>query len=123
MKPVLANLRQGKLVHCWLGLDMDPERKRDETNGSVTTRRWVVVTTVYPNSPASAAGLQTGDKLISVNGRLVTRLNAIRAALLRGQPGDTLEMRIERKGAPLNVNVRLAARPDQPAPASSTGKR
>lgn len=124
MKPVLAGLRQGKLVHCWLGLDMDTERKRDETNGSVTTRRSVVVTTVYPNSPASAAGLQTGDKLISVNGRQVTRLNAIRAALLRGQPGDTLEMRIERKGAPLSMNVRLAARPDQPAsaPVPATGK-
>jgi len=113
MRPVLAGLRQGKLVHCWLGLDMDPVRKREDANGTVTTTWSVIVTTVYPNSPASAAGLQTGDKLLTVNGRQVVRLNSIRAALLRAQPGEPMEIRLERKGAPQTVTVKLAARPDK----------
>lgn len=121
MKPVLAGLRQGKLVHCWLGLDMKEERKREEANGAVTMRRLVLVSTVYPNSPASAAGLQLSDRLVSVNGRPVVRLNSIRAALLRAQPGDPMEFRIERKGASQTVTVHLAARPDMPATAP-TGK-
>ena len=122
MKPVLAGLRQGKLVHCWMGLDMKEERKREELNGGYTMKRWVFVSTVYPNSPASTAGLQLGDRIVSVNGRPVARLNSIRAALLRGQPGEAMEVRVDRKGAPQTVTVRLAARPDLAAISPVPGK-
>ncbi len=115
MKPVIAGLRQGRLVHCWLGVDMKEERKREESDGIVRWKRTVQVSTVYPNSPASAAGIQTGDIMNSVNGRTVARMTLIRAALLRAQPGDAMDLRLERKGSALNVSARLAERPDQPA--------
>ncbi len=122
MKPVLAALRQGRLVHCWLGLDMKEERKREEANGAFTMKRWVMVSTVYPNSPASAAGLQTGDRLVTVNGRPVARLNTIRAALLRAQPGDAMDVHIDRKGVVQALTVHLVARPEMPASAPPIGK-
>jgi len=122
MKPILASLRTGKLVHCWLGVDMKEEWQRVETDGAVTMKRSVHVSMVYPNSPASAAGLQTGDLLISVNGRRISRLINIRAALLRAQPGDTMEVRLDRKGSMQTVNARMAAKPEQTAAPPPPGK-
>ena len=120
MKPVLAGLRQGKLIHCWLGVDMKEKREKEESDGIVTWKRSVFVSTVYPNSPASAAGFQTGDILSSVNGRSIGRVANVRAALLRAQPGDAMEVRVERKGVRQTVNARLVARPDAaPAPGGS----
>jgi S1-C subfamily serine protease len=117
MKPVLAALRQGKMVHCWLGVDMGEERKTEEVDGTVTSRRTVFVTKVYPGSPAAAAGLMPGDVLATVNGRPVTRLFVMRAALLRAQPGEGMELRIDRKGAISTITARLAAHPEtQPDP-------
>ena len=116
MKPVLSGLRQGKLVHCWLGLDMKEERKRVESDGVVTWKRSVYVSTVYPNSPASAAGFQVGDTFTSVNSRPINRLINIRAALLRAQPGDSMEFKLERKGAMQTVTAHLAVRPEAPTP-------
>ena len=112
MAPVLVGLRQGKLVHCWLGVDMKSDRIREEHNGAVTTKRLVLVSVVYPNSPASAAGLQVGDVLMAVNGRPVSRLDMVRAALLRAQPGDVMEIRVERKSLVQTVTARLAVRPE-----------
>jgi S1-C subfamily serine protease len=122
MKPVLAGIRQNKFVHCWLGVDMKEERKPVERDGAVTWRRTVTVSTVYPNSPASAAGFQVGDALTTVNSRPVTRLNVIRAALLRAQPGDGMEVHLERKDGPHTITARLAARPPESSTSPSPGK-
>ena len=122
MKPILAGLRQGKLQHCWLGVDMKEERKPIDKDGAVTWKRTVHVSMVYPNSPASAAGFQVGDVLMTVNGRTVNRINIIRATLLRARPGDPLEVRIERKESPQTINARLAARPEPAATAAGSGK-
>jgi S1-C subfamily serine protease len=122
MKPVLAGIRQNKFVHCWLGVDMKEERKPVERDGVVTLRRTVLVSTVYPNSPASAAGFQVGDALTTVNSRPVTRLNVIRAALLRAQPGDGMQVQIERKDGQHTVTAHLAARPPEASAPPASGK-
>jgi S1-C subfamily serine protease len=119
IKPVLAGLRQGKFQHCWLGVDMKEERKPIEKDGAVTWRRSVYVSTVYPGSPASAAGLQVGDVLTSVNGRSVNRINIVRATLLRARPGDAMEVRVERKTGAQTISARLAAKPEAAAPVVS----
>src|SRR5262245_50443546 len=60
-----------------------------------------------PVSPASKAGLQTGDKIVSVSGKPVANWDELLLALRGTSPGPTTLV-IERAGARQTVNVDLA---------------
>ncbi len=55
---------------------------QDLPSGAHVTDRQTLVTEVLPSSPASEAGVKTGDALIAVNGKVVTSADAIRAAII-----------------------------------------
>jgi regulator of sigma E protease len=67
-----------------------------------------VVTAVQENSAASRAGLQPGDRILSVDGRSVSRFEEVQG-LIRLRPGQTLAVEIDREGQ----RVALTATPDR----------
>lgn len=67
----------------------------------------VLVNGVLPDSPALAAGLMKDDVLVSIGGREVASPADLRAALSAHAPGDTIAMRVERGGRPLEKPVVL----------------
>lgn len=62
-----------------------------------TEDRIVTVLTVYPETPAERAGLQTGDKIMAVNGLDVTtsRLEEV-TAMTKGKPGTKVTLTVSR---------------------------
>lgn len=67
---------------------------------------------VIPGAPAAAAGIRAGDRLVEINGRALDTANPFYDAVVRGQPGDEVELRVERPGeAAFRVRVRLAPLP------------
>ncbi len=68
-----------------------------------------IVGQLAPDGPAVKAGLQTGDRILSVNGRTVERFEeVVQAAALR--PGETLEIVIDRAGAERTLAVVASVR-------------
>jgi regulator of sigma E protease len=61
---------------------------------------------VFPNSAAAAAGLQTGDRILSINGQPIRRFEDIAATVQMGL-GAPLTLAVERAGA----TVQIAAQP------------
>jgi regulator of sigma E protease len=59
---------------------------------------------VIAGSPAAAAGIQPGDRFISVNGHRIQRFNEIEDAIHR-HPGDTLVIVLQRAEARQTVTV------------------
>ena len=68
---------------------------------------------VIPGAPAAAAGIRAGDRLVEINGRALDTANPFYDTVVRGQPGDEVELTVERPGeaAAFRVRVRLAPRP------------
>jgi len=67
---------------------------------------------VLPESPASKAGLQNGDVIISVDGVLIDDRNTLSSLIGRHQVGDAVELVIERNDEQQTVQVELEAVPD-----------
>lgn len=58
-----------------------------------------LVTSVVANGPASKAGIQVGDQILSVNGKTVDASNDLAAMIQALKPGDTVTLSIQKKGA------------------------
>ena len=87
-------LRPGKLGVTFKGAALDAEP---------------VVDSVRPQSPADAAGLRSGDRLIAVAGRPVGRPDAVKLALGPLYAGDEAALVVERDGERVELTATLAA--------------
>ena len=57
------------------------------------------ILTLYKDQPADAAGLKTGDRILSVDGRQTEGYNREQLEeIMRGFPGTTMELTVERPG-------------------------
>lgn len=69
---------------------------------------WITVVAPLPDTPAERAGVETGDRIIEVDGKSTEGWNNERAVnSLRGQPGSKVRIKIERAGITEPVNYDL----------------
>lgn len=85
-----------------LGIDT-----RDIRNGNAAE-----ITSVWPDSPAKAAGLRPKDRIVAVNGQPLTGQgrNVANATWVRGRPGDKLILTVERPGQSQAFDVEATLR-------------
>ncbi|WP_312241335.1 sigma E protease regulator RseP [Pantoea sp.] len=69
---------------------------------------------VQADSPASAAGLQAGDRIVKVDGRPLTQWQAF-VVQVRDNPGKKMALEIERKGELIPLTLTPEARPGHAA--------
>jgi regulator of sigma E protease len=63
-----------------------------------------VVGTVLDNSPALAAGFQSGDRITAINDRHVERWNEL-VTIIRANPGNKLKISLDRDGNQIDLHV------------------
>jgi serine protease Do len=71
----------------------------------------VVVRYVYPDSGASDAGLQPGDRIESLDGQKYDDPEMLRTEIARREVGDGLQLTIQRDGKSLELEVVLGSLP------------
>ena len=73
----------------------------------------VQVDYVLEGSPAAAAGIQAGDVLAAWNGQEIASLADYAGFLRLHEPGETVTVTVRRGSATLDLDVRLAPRPQR----------
>ena len=104
----------------WLKGDDEPDPIR-----SLGIRPWrpalpPVLAELDPKGPAQAAGLKTGDRLVSLDGQALNDWQQV-VDTVRTRPDTKILLRVERDGAQIDVPVTLAARGESKAPSGYLG--
>ncbi len=76
------------------------------------------ITDVTKDSPADAAGLKTGDIVISANGSAILSYNELQRELRKRVAGDSLDLTVSRERTSVLINATLSRKPNatsQPA--------
>jgi PDZ domain-containing protein len=73
----------------------------------------VEVQLVVPDAPADGV-LEVGDVIVAVNGEEAMTTDALRGAFDEVEPGDSVELTVEREGKPTDVTVETRAAQDEP---------
>jgi len=95
--------KDGKVIRAWTGIDLQA-LKDFQTNTFTPAEKGVLIQGVEPGSPASEAGIKSGDILIRVNnqaiagGMYVEELPAIRCLLADMTIGEQAQISILRAG-------------------------
>jgi putative serine protease PepD len=71
----------------------------------------VVIDDITPGSGAEAAGLQSGDRVLTVDGAPVTDFRELAGLITTNFPDDQIELEIFRGNEPLTVTATLGERP------------
>jgi serine protease Do len=98
-------LRFGELQPLWTGLrlvTLDPELAQ---RYGVADKRGVLVSRVFPDSPADAAGLEENDVIVTAGGRALTAREDLTTALYSLPAGTPLPLGIHRGGRELTLRL------------------
>jgi carboxyl-terminal processing protease len=69
---------------------------------------WLIVVAAMPAGPAERAGLQAGDRIIELAGKPTKGWTIEEAAkVLRGKPGTTVALKLERPGVSTPIDLRV----------------
>jgi serine protease Do len=103
----------GKIARGYLGVGIEAiDRERAEALG-LPAARGALVGEVRPGGPAERAGIQTGDVVLSVNGRQVDDANSLTRQVAATRAGQTIRLEVLRGGQRRTLNVVSGTRPSQ----------
>lgn len=111
-KVVQDILRFGEVHAAWIGAVTATITPEEARRLDLEATRGAVVVRVFNDSPAAAAGLQTGDVITAVNGRPIDSREAFSTATATVAPGQTIQLAIDRDGSKRTIAVRAAEPPN-----------
>jgi len=104
-----------KAGRSWGTLEMNPMANPETPvlglkMGLDRTGRGVPVETVFPRSPAGAAGVKVGDVIRTLDGETIRDGSELMQVLAKRQAGDSIKLGISREGRELQMDVTLSRR-------------
>lgn len=72
------------------------------------------VWSVVPSAPAEEAGIQSGDIIIAVEGDDVNGQDGLQELLARFEPGDEVDIDVQRDSETVSIVISLSSHPDDP---------
>ncbi len=108
MSQILAH---GYVIRGWLGVEIQAITPALAKAFGTKQLKGAIVTGVFRNSPASAAGIRAGDFIIRIADHPVNDIRTMRDRIASIQPGETVEIMLLRNNTLLKKRVVAGERP------------
>jgi len=113
MRIVDSLKESGSVQRAYLGVLPQPMDQAMADYYGMDSPRGVLVSRVNEDTPASRAGLEDGDIILSVDGKEIKNPSMLRNVISLSEVGQDVDLAIVRQGKEKNISVRLDAFPDQ----------
>jgi serine protease Do len=107
-------MAKGTVKHPFVGIQMvDLTEQIDQALNLPPNTKGVAVAKVVDGSPADAAGLQTGDLIVTVDNQPATSSKQVQQLVRKHNPGETLAMTVQRNGETSPINITIGEYPEK----------
>lgn len=106
-------IEKGKVIRPWMGVGIEQVTPEVASSLGLEKDGGVLVSRVFADSPAAAAGLMTGDVIIKFEGRKLQGTEHLQQLVAKAGVGQSAELDLARAGKELRVKIRLGERPQE----------
>lgn len=104
-------IESGKAEHAYLGVVPTPVTEQLRNAFDLGVDEGALIRSVTEGTPAADAGLREGDVVVAIDGTPIRSVEDLYAAVRDHDPGDTVEVRIVRRGDRRTVELTLGRLP------------
>ena len=102
-----AIIKDGTVHHGYLGISMNDVTPDNSTFFNLPDATGAIVSQITPDSPASQAGLKSGDVLRELNGTRIKNGSQLQVVVSQTAPGTDIKLGILRNGKPETLTVKV----------------
>jgi serine protease Do len=100
-------IKNGSVHHGYLGITMNDVTPENASFFKLKDADGAIISQVTPDSPASRAGLKSGDVIRQLNGEAIANGSALQVAIAEDAPGTSVALGIIRDGNPQTINLKV----------------
>jgi serine protease Do len=100
-------IKDGTVHHGYLGISMNDVTPDNSNFFNLPDAMGAIVSQVTPDSPASRAGLKSGDVLRELNGNKIRNGGQLQVVVSQTAPGSDIKLGILRDGKPETLTVKV----------------
>ena len=116
VKGVVAQLREkGSVSRGWIGVQIQPVTADIADGLGLKKAAGALVSEPQPNSPASKAGIESGDVVTAVDGNSITDARELARRIGTMAPGTTVKLALLHQGREKTVTLTLGTLPNDKA--------
>jgi serine protease DegS len=104
-------IENGRIVRGWLGIEIQVMTPALAESFGIKDDKGLIIAGIFRDSPAHRAGLQPGDILIKIDGKVVQSGHSAMNQIAAAKPGTLIVMGLLRDKEPLTLEVTIGNRP------------
>ena len=108
IKPVISSfINTGKFEEAYLGIFAYDKEVIPYLNSSIEFENGIYVVQIMQDGPLAKSDVKIGDIIISIDGKNINRMSELRNYIYQKNPGDVVELLLNRSGREYKLNVKL----------------
>jgi len=109
-------LEKGRVARGWLGVGIQELTPKLARSLGIQESQGVLVSQVFPGSPAEKAGLQRGDVILSVDGTPTNDPTTLTRIVGLAEPGREISLLVRRNGKDRTIRATITERSEDGSP-------